>query len=143
LFSVGEIWLDTKYYYDGVSYFPKYVIVLAVDPSGDAIVVRLTTKSNGLPENPACHHGVPRCGYFVGVPGAAPLHRKTWVAFDDFFDLEARFIHASIQNARYVLTGTTLHPGVYCGLLRCAIQSDDISKKQRNWVYTTIAACGC
>jgi hypothetical protein len=143
LFVAGEIWSDTKHLFSNGVYVAKYVIVLAVGPSGDALVIRLTTKPKGLPSLPACHHGAPRSGYFVGIPGAAPLHRETWAVFDDFFDLDSHLVATGIGNGRYVQTGTTFPAAKYCALLRCAIQSDDITKKQRNMVYSTIEACNC
>lgn len=83
LATAGQIWQDDCYYLDSQTgqCMRKFVLVLAVDTqSGDSVTVVFTSKSNGLPENPACYIGNPRSGYYLGLLGGL-LNKPTWVDF--------------------------------------------------------------
>ena len=71
-FKANTLWLDSRYYLNQETgrYMPKYVLIIATSPNGnDALSAVLTSKANGLREEPACDPGPPRAGYYIGVPG--------------------------------------------------------------------------
>lgn len=67
----GQIWQDDCYYLDRQTgeCKRKYVLVLAVDGSGDSVTAVFTSKPHGLTEAPACSLGPPPCGLFCRCSG--------------------------------------------------------------------------
>ena len=45
----------------------KYLVVLAILPSGDFVARLLTSRQHARPEKPVCFHGRPYASYYVGV----------------------------------------------------------------------------
>ncbi|WP_199885084.1 hypothetical protein [Pseudomonas bohemica] len=141
----GQIWCDDCYYFDSVTgeCKRKFVLVLAVDlNSGDLVTAVFTSKSHGLVEEPACFLGPPRAGYYVGIPGHS-LSLESWVEFSsvDTLDVEDLAIH--VTSGRKRLIGQRLEDSLFCAVLRCVLQSPDITRRQSRWVADTAAALGC
>lgn len=143
--TVGQIWRDDCYYLDRSSgeCKRKYVLVLATNHSaGDILTAVFTSKPNGLTELPACSLGPPRAGYFVGVPGGG-LTKPTWVEFSSVDTLDTRDLELHIRSGRKSFTAQLLPNNVCCAVLRCASQSEDITKRQLRWIDDTIASLNC
>lgn len=142
----GQIWIDNCYYFDQKTgdCKVKYVLILAVDKkTGDAITAVLTSKSNGLPEIPACYIGLPRSGYFLGILGGV-LMQETWVAFDSIQRLDGDDHAIHINTSRTRLSGRSLDRKTLCAVLRCAMQYEaDISLKDYRLLGDTISNLTC
>jgi hypothetical protein len=144
-FKANTLWCDSRYYLDRDTgeYKSKYVLMLAVSPDGDdALSAVLTSRANGLREDPACDPGPPRAGYYLGVPEAG-LHKPTWVDFSSTADQDAFAFKKLIACGRITAEPLVLPAAVFCGVLRCLSQSEDINKRQHKWLAATIAELGC
>jgi len=125
----GDIWCHHAYYRDAQkNYHKKYLLVLSDVPgSGDGLMAVFTTKPNGLKTDPPCSLGNPREGYYVGVPGGV-LTQQSWVAFD--------------VNKLVKVSGTISTP-LLCSVLRCLLQSSDITYSQAKHIGNTAARLVC
>lgn len=144
-FKANTLWCDSRYYLDQTTgeYKSKYVLILAVGSNGDdALSAVLTSKANGLREDPACDFGPPRAGYYLGVPGVV-LYKPTWVDFSSAADQDAFAFKKLIASGRITPVELVLAADVFCGVLRCLSQSEDINNRQHKWLAATIAALGC
>lgn len=141
----GQVWQDNCYYFDSATgeCMRKYVLVLAVETkSGDCVTAVFTSKPHGLKENPPCSLGPPRAGYFVGVPGGA-LSMPTWVDFSSVATLDSSDLVIHERSGRKKLLGLVLPQQVFCAVLRCVLQSEDIARREARWIGDTAAALGC
>lgn len=141
----GQIWRDDCYYFDRVTgeCKRKFVLVLAVDStSGDLVTAVFTSKSHGLVEEPACFLGPPRAGYYVGVPGES-LSLESWVEFSSIDTLDTGDLAIHVTSGRKRLMDQRLPEALFCAVLRCVLQSPDITRRQSRWVGDTAAALGC
>lgn len=80
--------------------------------------------------------GHPREGYYVGIPGAE-LTRESWIAFDslDFLDeSEAR---------RKEMLALVIPNHLLCQILRCLLQSSDVTFLQAKHLGDTAAELAC
>lgn len=144
-FRPNTLWCDSRYYLDEETgeYRSKYVLILATSPCGnDALSAVLTSKANGLREEPACDAGPPRAGYYLGVPGCG-LTKSTWVDFSSAKDEDDFAFKRHIANGRIASHALVLPGDVFCGVLRCLSKSEDINKRQHQWLVATMAALGC
>lgn len=140
----GQIWQDDCYYLDRLTgdCKRKYVLILSGDVSGDAVAAVFTSKPNGLSENPACSLGPPRAGYFVGIPGGV-FKQPTWVDFSSVETLDSFDLSINVSSGRMQLLALTLLAETFCGILRCALQSEDITGRQHRWIGDAVAALNC
>lgn len=140
----GQIWQDECYYLDRQTgeCKRKYVLILATDGNGDSVTAVFTSKPHGLAENPACSLGPPRAGYFVGVPGGV-FNLPTWVDFSSLDTLDGDDLANHIVSGRTRLLAQTLTPQIFCAVLRCVLQSDDITGRQARWIGDTVASLNC
>lgn len=140
----GQIWRDDCYYLDKQSgeCKRKYVLILASDAAGEALTAVFTSKANGLTELPACSLGPPRAGYFIGTPGGVLL-KPTWVDFNSLEILDADDLALHVGSGRTRLVQQPIGRQTLCAVLRCLLQSDDISLRQARWLGDTAAALGC
>lgn len=140
----GQIWRDECYYLDRQTgeCKRKYVLVLALDGSGDAITAVFTSKPNGLTETPSCSLGPPRAGYFVGTPGGV-FSLPTWVDFSSIATLDAVDLATHVASGRTYKQTQTLPAALFCTVLRCALQSEDITGRQARWIGDTAAQLNC
>ena len=143
-FKANTLWLDSRYYLNQETgrYMPKYVLIIATSPNGnDALSAVLTSKANGLREEPACDPGPPRAGYYIGVPGGI-LYKPTWVDFSSVKDQDDFEFKKLIDNGRIASTEIALSKFIFYGILCCLSKSEDINNRQRKWLAATIAAQG-
>jgi len=141
----GQISQDYCYYLDRETGAcqRKYVLILALAPGGgDSVTAVFTTKSHGLVEQPACSLGPPRAGYFVGVPGA-PLGQPSWVDFSSVQTLDHADLAMHVKSGRTRLLVLSLAPPAFCKVLRCLLQSSDITGRQAKWIADAAASLGC
>jgi hypothetical protein len=141
----GQIWRDDCYYLDRSTgeCQRKYVLVIAIDAaSQDAVTAVFTSKPNGLTEQPACSSGPPRAGYFVGTPGGV-LAKPTWVEFTSLDLLDVADLKRHIRQGRKALTEQALTIEVFCSVLRCALRSDDVTRRQARLISDLAAQLGC
>lgn len=116
----------------------KYVLILAVSPdAGDALTAVLTSKPNGLRESPPCQLGNPRAGYFLGIPGQ-PLFKPTWVDFNSLVVQDILDFQHRCRDQIVTAESLALPVQIFCGLLRCVAQSDDLSRRHHGWVLDTL-----
>jgi hypothetical protein len=144
-FKANTLWRDERYYLNRETgeYMPKFVLILATSPDGDdAFSAVLTSKSNGLREEPACDPGPPRAGYYLGVPGGN-LTLPTWVDFSNIQTQDSLAFKKRIQEGRIAPAPLVLGAGLFCGVLRCLSRSEDITQRQHKWLAHTIEASGC
>lgn len=140
----GQIWRDDCYYLDRSSgeCMPKYILILATDRSGDLVTAAFTSKSHGLPEDPACFHGPPRAGYFVGAPGSV-LARPTWVDFSSLQDVDALDFDRWRSQGRVGLIPRALASALLCGVLRCLLGHQDTTRRQARLMADLASSMGC
>ncbi len=141
----GQIWRDDCYYLELTTgeCRRKYLLVLAVDPrSGDPVTAVFTSKSNGLMEKPACNQGPPRAGYFVGTPGGV-LTQPTWVDFNSLQDLDLADLRKLQDSGRMNLMLQTLSPPLFCAVLRCVLQCEDLTGRQGRLIGDVAAVLRC
>lgn len=134
----GDIWCHHAYYRDAQNNCRrKYLLVLSDVPgSGDGLVAVFTTKSNGLNTNPPCSLGNPREGYYVGVPGGV-LTQESWVAFDSLDFLDELEVNSLVKVSMAIPTP------LLCRVLRCLLQSSDITNSQARHIGNTAVRLGC
>lgn len=144
LVAPGQIWQDDCYYLDQSSgqCMRKYVLVLAVENSGDPITAVFTSKPNGLSEIPPCSIGPPREGYFVGAPGGV-LVKPTWIDFSSMNTLDIHDLELHVTQGRTKLLQQTLAISMLCAVLRCILRSEDITQRQARWLGDTVALLKC
>lgn len=140
----GQIWRDDCYYLDPETgeCQPKYLLVLVVGRDGDLVTAVFTSKSHGLPEDPACCHGPPRAGYFVGSPGGV-LTRPTWVDFNSLQDVDWYDFQLWQRQGRVNLLPRPLPQDLFCGVLRCLLGFDDITGRQARALGDLVALLRC
>lgn len=140
----GQIWQDDCYYLNRNTgqCERKYVLILALDQHGDSLTVVFTSRPNGLTENPACSLGPPREGYFVGVPGGV-FYKPTWVDFSSLEMLDASDLALHVAAGRTHLLAQVVDAHLLCDILRCLLQSEDITSRQARWLGDTVAALNC
>lgn len=140
----AQVWRDDCYYLDLETgeCQPKYVLVLVVGDDGDLVTSVFTSKAHGLTEDPACCHGPPRSGYFVGAPGGV-LTRPTWVEFSSVQDVDARDFRLWQAQGRVNLLPRLLPPELFCGVLRCLLGSDDVTGRQARAIGDLAATLAC
>lgn len=143
--EAGQIWRDDCYYLDTATgeCKRKYVLILAVESSGcDAVTAVFTSKSNGLTETPPCSLGPPRAGHYVGVPGGV-MTLPTWVDFSSIDTLDNYDLAVHVSSSRKSLVAQTLPLEILCAILRCVLQSDDITMRQARWIGDAVAVLNC
>ena len=141
----GQIWRDDCYYLDAQTgeCRRKYLLVLAVSPDGaDAVTAVFTSRSHGLATDPACSVGPPRAGHFVGTPGGA-LGKSTWVDFSSLQTLDGQDLARHLRSGRKTLQALRLDDALFCAVLRCALQCDDLTGRQARWIGDAAAHLGC
>lgn len=140
----GDIWCHHAYYRDAQkNYHKKYLLVLSDVPgSGDGLMAVFTTKPNGLKTDPPCSLGNPREGYYVGVPGGVLTH-QSWVAFDSLDFLDELEVNRLVKVNKLVKVSGTISTPLLCSVLRCLLQSSDITYSQAKHIGNTAARLVC
>jgi hypothetical protein len=141
----GQVWRDDCYYLDRKTgeCQRKYVLVLAVDPLREIVLTAVfTSKPHGLAEAPACNLGPPRSGYFVGTPGGV-LPLPSWIDFNSLQDLDSVDLVRLQRSGRIALVPQTLPKPLFCCVLRCALQSEDLTGRQARLLGDLAALLGC
>ncbi len=144
-FKANTLWSDSRYYLDRDTgeFKRKFVLILATSPAGDdALAAVLTSRANGLREDPACDPGPPRAGYYLGVPGSG-LNKPSWVDFSSASDEDAFTFKKRVDSGRISPEPLVLPADIFCGVLRCLSKSEDINNRQHKWLAGTIAALAC
>ena len=140
----GQIWCDQEYYLDQKTkqFQSKYVLTLAIADHGDIVHAVFTSKANGLTDKPACSTGIPRAGFYVGIIDRL-FHKETWVDFSSIQILDCKDLQNHLHSKKKVSIDETLDEKLFCEILRCAIQSEDITHRTKKYIYQAIAACDC
>lgn len=140
----AQIWRDDCYYLDRSSGQgkPKYLLIIALHADGDVVTAVFTSKSHGLLESPACSHGPPRAGYFVGTPGGV-LTKPTWVDFSSLQDVDSHDFRRWQGQQRVSLLPRALSATLFCGVLRCLQGHQDTTGRQQRLIGDLIGAVGC
>jgi hypothetical protein len=137
---VGEIYRDSAFYLDQNSgeLKPKFLLVLAVPRNGDLVARLLTSRYAGLrPQNPACFHGDPYPGFFLGILGGQ-LTRMTWLDLRGLSDLDPWDFAQRQERALLCKIGELpaeqLRPA-----LECAARADDTTRAQERAIRDALA----
>ena len=129
----GSILLANDFYVDVATgqLLPKYLLILAhARRSGDIVWRLLTSRAHGRPETPACYHGDPYPGFYLGVilPEEG-LDKKTWLDLRPLDDGDLVDVRADLASGklRYIceLGGALLRPACLC-----VAAADDTSTEQ-------------
>lgn len=128
----GEIYRHEAFYLNAETgeLEPKYVLLLATLSSGDLVARLLTSRQHGRPENPACFHGNPYSGFYLGVLGD-PLSTKSWVDLRHLEDFDGVEFQRRMKTKRMCLV-TTLSREMLVRVLECAAGADDTSRLQEH-----------
>lgn len=142
--SPGQIWQDDCYYLDRQTgeCMRKYLLILATDQHADSLGIVFTSRPNGLTEEPACSLGPPRAGFFIGTPGGV-FQKPTWMDFASLDLLDNYDFSRHVAQGRKKLLAQKLEPPIFCGILRCLLQSDDVTLRQARWLSETALLLGC
>lgn len=141
--SVGEIYLHAQYYRHAVTqaWMSKYLLILAINPSGDIVFRTLTSQPNGRPQNPSCYHGNPVAGYYLGILGGA-LNKPTWVDLHPQMDLDNHDFGQKI-TAGVIMLCRSLQTNTLCHVLSCAANAPDTTVAQFHSMQNARHALGC
>lgn len=135
----GDIYRHAAFYVDAAGEIKsKYLLVLAVPPGADVIARLITSRPHGRPEIPACYHGLPYGGYFLGIPGD-PLTRKSWVDLRYLDDLDPADAHAN-QTRGTLSRVAALQTNILCAVIECVAGADDTTRRQEKCLRDTLAA---
>lgn len=136
----GQIYRHEAFYLSAETgrYEPKYFVVLALTPSGDAIARLLTSRAHGRPEQPPCYHGNPYPGFYLGVLGP-PLGTKSWVDLRGLEDFDIGDLRRKQEQQR-LKTITTVSDGTLASLLECAANADDTTRLQERCIRNQLAS---
>lgn len=136
----GDIYRHARFYADSDTgeLKPKFLIVLACPAGGDLVARLLTSRhAESRSETPACHHGAPYPGYFLGVLGD-PLVKKSWIDLRPFDDLDSHAFER--QRDQGILTPVAKISGdMLCSALECAASADDTTRQQERHLRDTLA----
>jgi hypothetical protein len=135
----GDIHRHDRFYRDPEfgELLPKYIVFLAPTRSGDWVARLLTSRENVRQRVPACFHGDPYPGYFLGVPGP-PLTFDTWVDLRAFSDLDAGDVRALL--ARGVMRRIGRLPGATLAeVIDCTAGAADTTKEQERALRDELA----
>lgn len=135
----GDIFRDAAFYVASTGELKaKYILVLAAPAGRDLVVRLLTSKPHGRPEDPACFHGNPYAGFYLGVPGGA-LTRKTWVDLRGHDDLDA--ISCRGRQERGLMNRVMrLEAEMLVRVLECVAGADDTTREQESLLRDVLAA---
>jgi len=134
----GEIWLDSRYYLDRETgeEKSKYLLVLALD-GGDVVYRLLTSRQYGRPRTPACYHGDPYPGFYLGVLGGK-LQLESWLDLHGQDNIEAGYF-----NKNKLTFVASLPDPILCQALLCAANAEDTTGRQKRAIYATRQALRC
>ena len=134
----GEIWLDTDFLGDKTK--QKYLLVLAVS-QGDVTYRCLTSQQHGRPEDPACYHGNPYQGFYLGILGG-PLIKKSWLDLSLTEDLDA-VAFGRMEKANQLVYIMLLDDALLCPALRCTANAPYTDRVQARRIADVVQARGC
>lgn len=142
----GDVWSHSSFYRapETGELLRKFLLVLAVHADGDVVYRLLTSRQHGRPTSPACFHGTPYPGFFLGVPMVGGLiGSATWLDLremeDDFDDIEFQQL---IADGTLTLVHRILGP-LFCSALSCAANAQDTTRRQRNAILDTRQTLNC
>jgi len=127
----GQIYRHSHFYMgDDGKPKPKFFLILAIARGGDVVARLLTSGSIGAarPEQPACFHGDPYPGFFLGVLGGN-LSTKSWLDLRGLDEFDADLLALNIRKDIIALEGT-LAGTVFRDALLCAAAANDTSRRQ-------------
>lgn len=135
----GEIWKHLSFYIDANGEIgDKYLLLLAIPENGSDIVARLlTSRPHGRPETPACYHGLPYGGYFLGVPTPI-LTQKTWVDLRYLDDFDVTDFEKLRKAGTLTLIGS-LPPEISREVILCVAGADDTTVQQERHLRDSLA----
>jgi hypothetical protein len=116
---------------------PKYLVLLAILPSGDLVARLLTSRPHGRPETPQCHHGHPYSSFYLGVIGGQ-LSAKSWVDLRYLDDFDEYEFQRRLKSARISFVGS-LTQEVLSSLLDCTAGAEDTTRQQEQAIRNALA----
>lgn len=135
----GDIYRHERFYRDSDSgeLLPKYILFLAPTASGDWVARLLTSREAMRPRNPACYHGDPYPGFYLGVPGL-PLTHDTWIDLRKLDDFDPVDVRASIGTGVMRFVGR-LATEALIGALDCTAGALDTTIRQERALRDQLA----
>lgn len=138
---IGHVYRDSAFYVEPQTgeLKPKYFLVLAAPERGDIVVRLLTSRYAGMrPENPACFHGDPYPGFFLGVLGGE-LGARSWLDLRARDDLD-RWDFARLEDAGRLREVMGLPRHQLGQALECAAGADDTTRQQERLIRDALAS---
>ncbi len=138
----GHIYRHDQFYKDEDGQWqPKFALVLAGTSGNDIIFRLLTSRANGRPQNPACYHGDPYPGHYLGYLGGQ-LTAQSWVDLRPHDDYDGdKFVEDKTSGALTFAQAIPQH--VLCAVLDCAARADDTTAMQEREMRDQRAMLGC
>jgi hypothetical protein len=130
----GQIYRYDDFYFNAETrhYEPKYFVVLAFTPDGDAIARLLTSRAHGRPVRPPCYHGDPYPGFYLGVLGSR-LGKKSWVDLRGLEDFDTYSLQRKLEHQQIRMI-TSLPSETSIALLECTANADETTKLQESCI---------
>ena len=140
--SPGTVLHHSRFYLDKATgeYKPKFLVLLAPLRGGDWVVRLLTSQHADVrPEQPACHHGDPYPGFYLGVlDPSSGLGRKSWLDLRGLADADAADMWREL-DARILAVATVLPVDLLKPALACAAGADDTTRAQEHALRDQLA----
>lgn len=132
----GEICRHDRFYVDADTgeLKRKYFVVLAID-GRDLVTGLLTSKAR--PESPACYHGDPYPGFFMGVLGQG-LNLKSWLDLRALVDLDIKEARRAIEDGYVGMIGT-VPASLFVDAMACAAAAADTTRRQETAIRNQLA----
>ena len=138
---IGHVYRDSAFYVELQTgeLRPKYFLVLAAPERGDIVVRLLTSRYAGVrPDNPACFHGDPYPGFFLGVLGGE-LGARSWLDLRALDDLD-RWDFDRLEHAGRLREVMSLPSFKLRSALQCAAGADDTTRQQERLIRDALAS---
>jgi hypothetical protein len=135
----GEVYFHRHFYVDRDTgeYRGKYLLALAVLPSGDLTARLLTSRQHGRPIAPPCYHGDPYPGFYLGILGG-PLQQQTWLDLRQLDDLDSDQVvrEAARGDLTFVMR---LDAALFSEALDCTAAANDTTRMQERAMRDVLA----
>lgn len=138
---IGHIFRDAAFYLEPSTgeLKSKYFLVLAAPALSDIVIRLLTSRyADVRPQDPACFHGDPYPGFYLGVLGGA-LNSRSWLDLRPTEDLD-RWDFARCEETGRLSESIALPSPLFRSALECTASADDTTRAQERLIRDSLAA---
>jgi len=129
VFAPGNILAHDAYYIEGTVFKRKYLLVLAIHAHGDMLYRLLTSRQHGRPKSPACYHGHPYPGFYLGVPGGV-LKKESWLDLREHEDMD-RMEYEKLKNEGILKAVGTIPLSQLLSVIDCCSFAEETTPRQQ------------